>query len=114
MDYENIHLMLKEKLSLFSFYFKRRKEEKKIKCYYTLYFEYKFIKQNYMDEPDEMGCPIFDGTYSISDNYRRYKIYLRKKRFEHLPNWIAIIISFISLSVSVITLLWQLGYILPK
>lgn len=109
MCYDNVNLMFKEKLSLFSFHFKKRKMEKEIKCYYTLYFKYKFIDQNYEDEPDEMGCPIFDGTYSISDNYRRYKIYLRRKRIEHLPNWLAIIISLISLAVSIATLLWQLG-----
>lgn len=105
MNYDNINLMFKEKLSLFSFIFKKRKIEKEIKCFHSIYFEYKFIKQNYENEPDKMGCLIFDGTYSISDNYRRYKIHCRKKRFEHLPNWIAILISLISLAVSIVTYL---------
>lgn len=111
MKYEDVHLLLNEKLSLFSFCFQKRKSENKIKCYYSLYFDYKFIEQNYEKELDEMGCPIFDGTYSISDNYKRYKVFLRKKRLSMLPNWVAIFISLISLSVSILTLLWQLGYI---
>ncbi len=114
MSFDKIHLLSKEKRSLFSFRFQKRKPENKIKCYATLYFEYHFIEQNFTGKKDDMGCDIFDGTYSISDNYRRYKIYLRKKRISSLPNWFAILISLISLSVSVITLLWQLGLILQQ
>lgn len=111
-NYDNVHLLSREKRSLFSFHFHKRKPENKIKCYYELYFKYKFIKQNYTGEKDEYGCDIFDGTYSISDNYLRYKIYLRKKRIVNLPNWLAILISLISLSISIATLLWQLELIL--
>lgn len=98
--YDNIHLLPKEKRSLFSFHFWKNKPKEKIKCYYELCFIYKFIKQNYTGKKDEMGFDILDDTYSISDNYRRYKIYLRKKRFTNLPNWIAIVISLISLFVT--------------
>lgn len=36
---------------------------------------------NYCDERDELNSPIPDGTFSLSDTGKRYKIYLRLERF---------------------------------
>lgn len=104
-NYDDVHLLLKEKLSLFSFNFYKRKPKEKIKHFQSLYFTYRFLCPNYSDEKDQLGFIVEDGTFSISDNYLRYKIYLRKKRFANLPNWIAILLSLISLLISLATLL---------
>lgn len=111
MLYEEINLKFEEKLSLFSFKLHKRKPEEKIKCYRSLYFEYSFIKQNRLEEVDENGEHIFDGTYSLSDRYYRYLISRRKYIIAHLPNWIAILISLISLIASTLSSLLQLGII---
>lgn len=108
MRYDDIHLLFSEKLSLFSFHFHKRKPEEKIKCYPSLYFTYKFIKQNYDGIIEETGEDRFDGTYSISVNYRRYKVYLRKKRMASMPNWVAITISIITLLINLPILIVEL------
>ena len=113
MDFSNIYLKPDEKRSLFLFHFKKKRLKEKIKCFRALYEEYGFIKQNYTKELDAFMHPIPDGTYSISDRYERYKVYRKERRIESLPNWIAITFSLFSLIVSVVTLLWQLGYIQP-
>lgn len=111
--FEDIYLTLSEKLSLFSFHFHKRKKRERIKHFQKLYYDYDFICENHGTELDPFNHPIHDGTYSLSDRYRRYKIWRRKQRFNSLPNWLAILISLASLALSTITLLWQLGYIQP-
>ncbi len=110
MDFDKINLIFGEKVSLFSFHFKKKKLPHEIKYFENLYYDYQFLKSNCIGQ-DEFGSDIFDGTYSISIKYKRYKVYIHKKRFEHLPNWLAILISLMSFAVSVATLLWQLGMI---
>lgn len=112
-NFEDIHLKFGEKASLFSFHFQKRKGKERIKYFQTLYHEYEFLERNLGNEVNYFGHPLPDGTYSISDRYCRYKIWRRKQRFKSLPNWLAILISLISLTFSAITLLWQLGYIKP-
>ena len=101
MDFNDIHLIFGEKLSLFTFNFKRKQTADKIKYFKSLHDEYQFLRANHIGE-SEYGTDITDETYSISMHYRRYRVYLRKKRFEHLPNWLAILISLVSLAISVI------------
>lgn len=113
LNFEEIHLKLGEKTSLFSFHFRKRKQKERIKHFHQLYYEYHFLRQNHSGEVDAFNCPIPDGTYSVSDRYCRYKIWRRKQRFKSLPNWLAILISLVSLAISAITLLGQLGYIKP-
>ena len=109
MDFEKINLLKAEKRSLFLFHFKKKRIERKIKYFHSLYHEYDFLQKNYSNEVDCFGSPVHDGTYSISDNYRRYKVFRRRKRLEILPNWIAITISFFSLIVSILALLLPLS-----
>lgn len=111
MNFDNINLLPGEKFSLFLFNFKKKRIEEKIKHFHSLYYEYQFIDSNKSDSVDGFGAPIPDGTYSVSIKYLRYKVYLRRKRFESLPNWVAIVISLFSLIVTSLSLLWQLGYI---
>lgn len=111
MSFDEINLVFGEKISLLSFVLKKKKTPKEIKYFQSLYYEYKFLQSNCIGQ-DEFGSDVFDGTYSIALRYRRYKVYLRKKRFEHLPNWLAVLIALMSFIVSVATLLRQLGLIL--
>ena len=85
MDFDKINLIFGEKVSLFSFHFKKKKLPHEIKYFDNLYYDYQFLKSNCIGQ-DEFGSDIFDGTYSISIKYKRYKVYIHKKRFEHLPN----------------------------
>ena len=112
-SFEDIYLTSGEKLSLFSFHFRKHKKCEKIKHFQKLYHEYDFLKENLGPEVNFFNQPMPNGTYSLSDRYHRYKIWRRKQRFNSLPNWLAILISLASLALSTITLLWQLGYIKP-
>ncbi|MDO4648987.1 MAG: hypothetical protein Q4B26_10090 [Eubacteriales bacterium] len=111
MKFEDIHLLKDEKKTLFSFRFRPVQMESEIKCFESLYRRYEFIKPNFSEDDRETRCP--DGIYSISNQYLRYKIFLRKQRIHDLPNWIAITISLLSLALSVLVFLWQLGILLP-
>ena len=110
-NFEDIHLTSGEKLSLFSFCFKKRRKKERIKHFNKLFYDFEFLKRNLLDERDASNNRIPDGTYSVSDLYCRYKIWRRKQRIKTLPNWLAILFSLISLFFSAITLLWQLGCI---
>lgn len=110
--FENVNLIKKEKKSLRSFRSKPRQYQKEIECFYSLWNEYGFIGLNYFDYCDENGEPVTDGTYSITTRYERYKIWCKKQRIIHLPNWIAITVSLISLALNILIWLWQLKLIL--
>ncbi len=108
-NFEDIHLTSGEKLSLFSFHFQKRKRKERIKHFSTLYYDFEFLSRNLTNEVDANNNRIPDDTYSISDKYCRFKIWRRKQRFKSLPNWIAILISLVTLIFSVVTELWHLG-----
>ena len=100
-DYEHVHIIRGERSSLFSFHFHRKKKEEDIKHFRALYLKYNFIEANYTGRQDEIGQYIPDGTYSISEDYLRYKSSRRKWLIAHLPNWIALVASFGSLALSI-------------
>ena len=108
MTFDDIHLLKAEKHSLFSFRFKKKQHQEEIKCFESLYHKYRFIESNYYkDRADDFGFPVPDGTYSLSVEYLRYRVYLREKRFQSLPNWVAIAISLLAFLVSVISVWLQ-------
>ncbi|MCD7882490.1 MAG: hypothetical protein LUI87_02110 [Lachnospiraceae bacterium] len=109
MNFDDIHLLPEEKRSLFTFIFQRQQPAERIKCFQSLYYEYQFIIDTSEPDIDQDGFPIYKGIYSISDQYRRYKIYRREKRIHDLPNWIAITISLIGLIGNAFIELWRLG-----
>lgn len=111
MLYEDINLTCQEKWSLFLFRFKKNRKEENIKEYWSLYHDRGFIQQNYCGE-DTFGCPIFDGTYSLSKHFHEYKASRRKWFFTHLPAWFALFVSLVSLSISVFNLLINLGIVI--
>ena len=111
MKFDEIILTKGEKQSLRSFLWKPKQSLNEIKHFHSLYYDYRFIKDNYLKERDEFNHPIPSGTYSLSDRYERFKIYRREKRLQSLPNWLAILISLISLIITTLMSLWQLGWI---
>lgn len=116
VSYDKIVLLPAEKRSLRILRVFRRLPENKIKCFDPLYRKYDFIKANYLKERNAFGGFIPDGTYSLSENYFRYKIYRRRVFFESNALVAAIIAALISGVISVITtilitwLLKQLGW----
>ena len=109
--FEDIHLTSGEKLSLFSFHFKKRQRKERIKHFQKLCYDFEFLRRNLKDDRDSYGNRVLDDTCSISDRYCRFKIWRRKQRLKILPNWIAILISFATFVFTVVMQLWQLGYI---
>lgn len=102
VSFDEIHLLRKEKLCLFSFHFYKKQKPDTISCFQSLYSDYGFLKLNSTGLFDETGCEMFDGTYSISDRYYRYKIHRREWTICHLPNWVAIVISLIPYVIKII------------
>lgn len=103
MPFDDIHLLKSERRSLLSFLFRKKKRRENIECFESLYETYHFIKANhYADKFDGFNSPIPDGTYSLSTEYQRYRVYLREKRIRELPNWVAIVISLLSLVINAI------------
>lgn len=79
-DFDNIVLNFKERFILFTLsIFRVRKGDVFSSSLHHLY-QCDLIKQNYLPERDSLGQFIPDGTYSLSDSGRRYKIYLRRNR----------------------------------
>lgn len=79
-DFDNIVLDFKERFILFTLFISRVHKGDVFSP--SLHHLYKcgLIKQNYLPERDSLGQFIPDGTYSLSDSGRRYKIYLRRNR----------------------------------
>ena len=67
-----------------------------------------FVSPCYTNECDPFKRPIANGKYELSDTYYRYCEYMKKQRIKTLPNWLAIIIAFGSLIVSIISLVISL------
>lgn len=110
--FEQINLLKPEKKSLKTFRSKPRQKQEEIKCFKELWSEYGFIALNHFDYFDEYGEPFTDNTYSITRRYERYKVWRKKQRIIHLPNWVAITISLASLGLNILIWLWQLQVIL--
>lgn len=111
MLYEELNLTFQEKWSLFLFRFKKKRKEEGIKDYWNLYHDLKLIKQNYNGETYE-GEPIFDGTYSLSKLFYKYKVSRRKWLFKQLPAWFALLVSFVSLAISIFNFLVTTGTVI--
>lgn len=67
-----IYLTHREKRILFFLRFKKKMKIKDSDAYPLLNF--KLIEHNYLSETDDFGCVIDDGTYSLTDNYTRFRI----------------------------------------
>lgn len=89
-DFDKIFLTSKEILILTALKFKKKCTGNIYsKPYYQL-FKYNFIAPNYYPEHGPEGESIPDGTFSITDTYRRYCIYQRKQRIHRYLTPIAV------------------------
>ena len=106
--FDDICLLPGEKKDLRLLRHKKRVEENKIKHIHNLYVTYDFIHPNYSGKTDLYGVDIPDGTYSLTDNYQRYRVFRIRKTFETNSLIAGIVAAVISGVVSsIVTLLLQ-------
>lgn len=77
-----VYLTAREKRILFFMRFKKKSKIKESDADSLLMF--KLIERNYLPETDELGCIIWDGTFSLTDEYTRFRIAKREDRFNRL------------------------------
>jgi hypothetical protein len=80
MDYEKIILTRKERLILFNLRFMKRCEGNVYSASLQKLYKYGLISPNYFPEQGSEGEFIPDGTYSLTDEYKRLRIYESKQR----------------------------------
>lgn len=80
IDFENVILTFEEKKILFFMRFRSNMPEENIGNSLRTLRDYRFIVPN-LNKIDSMGQTCSDGTYHLTDTYRRYRIYLRRQRF---------------------------------
>lgn len=93
-DFDQVLLTLSERWILFRLQFKKKVSEDFFRSSFHHLLQCKLITINYKKERSESGAYIRDGTYSLSPNYKRFRIYCRQRFFyKKLP----IVISIIAL-----------------
>lgn len=93
-DFESVNLLFREKLILFSLRFKKSRKGDVYSPRLSKLNEYGFIQQNHLPQRGSEGEYLSDGTYSLSDRSRRYRVYLRKQRFHRYLT--PIIVAFLT------------------
>lgn len=93
-DFDNIVLNIKERFILFTLSFFRVRKGDVFSPSLRHLYRSDLIQQNYLPEHDSIGQLIPDGTYSLSDSGRRYKIYLRRDRIHRYLT--PIVIAFLT------------------
>ena len=93
-DFESVNLLFSEKLILFSLRFKKSRKGSVHSPQLSKLNDYGFIHQNYLPQRGSEGEYLSDGTYSLSDRSRRYRVYLRKQRFHRYLT--PIIVAFLT------------------
>lgn len=101
-DFSKINLLFSEHFKLFLMRFKKRVSLKFLgnQAEYLLYIA--FIKANYSEYKNEIGERLPDGTYSLTDKYRRYIVYRHNELMKAIANSIVFPI-IVSVAASVIT-----------
>ena len=104
-DFESINLLFRERLILFSLRFKKSRKGDVYSPQLIKLNEYGFIQQNHLSRRGSEGEYISNGTYSISDRGRRYRIYLRKQLFYRYLT--PVIVAFLtSIATNLLKELW--------
>lgn len=103
-NFEDIVLIRSEKSALLKFIFHKRIPEESIADAVQVLVRYGFIKRNYSNKTNEIGEQLPDGTYSLTDQYSRYRKYL-KQQFRKSFIYPIIIAFFTSLITTLTTLL---------
>lgn len=98
-DFSKICLIWPERWRLFCMRIKRRVKERFLGRYLRRLYQLDFIAPNHTAEKDPLGAPIPDGTWSLTDTYRRYCVCLRREQLTG-PLWRALMTAVISAAVS--------------
>lgn len=109
-DFSNIVLNLSERFVLFRMRFRKRVSQDFIGKPLNYFFEIGFVKRNYGFEKNLIGEAIPDGTFSLTEKYKRYLIYNRNKIFFAIcSSFVTPIITSIVISVITVLVLRKLG-----
>jgi hypothetical protein len=106
-DFNEIHLTLSERFKLFCLRIKKSVSESFLGSDLDYLLSVCFIKSNYLlNTTDAIGCPVPDGTYSLTEKYRRYLIFRREKMFFSVLNSVVtpIVVSVITSVITVLVL----------
>lgn len=78
----DVYLTAHEKLTLFVMRFKKKSEISESDASPLLKF--RLIERNYLPETDELGGLIWDGTFSLTDEYTRFCIARREDLYKRI------------------------------
>ena len=91
-NFDKIILTPKERFLLFTLRIQKKRKKDIWKAPYRQLHLYSLISPNYLPERGPEGESITDGTFSLSDNYKRYRAYRREQFFKgKLPVIIALL-----------------------
>lgn len=82
MNFDDILLSPKEKLILLHLRFCKKRKGNVFACPLYKLWEYGLIVENHTSQHGPEGEAIPDGTYSLTDKAKRYRIYIRRQRFQ--------------------------------
>ena len=82
-DFSNINLTISENFKLFCMRFKKKVTEHFLgdSCFYLLSIG--FVKANHLSTKNSIGSHDPDGTFSLTEKYKRYCVYRRHKFFDN-------------------------------
>lgn len=89
-NYDKIILTSNEKFILVTLRFKKKRTGNIYSSKYSPLLKYGLIAPNYFPNPGSEGERIPDGTFSLTDTYKRYCIYQRKQRIHRYVTPIAV------------------------
>lgn len=105
MDFDGVLLSPREKLILLSLRFRKRRKGNIYASPLNKLQEYGLIAENHMPHRGPEGEAIPDGTYSLTDRAKRYRIYIRRQRLRSYLT--PVIVAFLtSIAANLLKELW--------
>ena len=105
VPFEDILLTPREKWILFSLRFYKSRKGDVFSLQLWKLKEYDLISQNYKHTRGKEGCPISNGTYSLTDRAVRFRIY-RYKQFVHRYLTPIVVAFLTSIATNLLKELW--------
>ena len=105
VPFEDILLTPREKWILFSLRFCKSRKGDVFSLQLWKLKEYDLITQNDKNTRDKEGCPISNGTYSLTDKAVRFRIY-RYKQFIHRYLTPIVVAFLTSIATNLLKELW--------
>lgn len=101
-DFDKINLLFSERFKLFLMRFKRRVSLAFLGKHAEYLLQIAFIAANYSGHQNEIGEDLPDGTFSLTEKYRRYIVYRHHEILKTIGNSVVFPI-IVSVTASVIT-----------